>query len=590
LVGFGFPKQNVGIDMQELFRKKTIAQLNDELENRGEHHVMRRHLKARDLVVLGVAAIIGAGIFSTIGRASSMGGPAVILLFLFTALACSFAALAYAEFASIVPVSGSAYTYSFVAFGEIFAWIIGWALIMEYAIGNITVAISWSDYFTSLINGSTPWHVPEWMTMDWGTAKRAFETISPLVSSGQSVDALLQNPDFSTAVPGYLAFLNAPKLGSFPIVLDIPAIAITFIITSLVYRGIRESQRATNIFVLIKVVVVLLVIVVGAFYVDTSNWSPFAPNGLTGLLGGVSSVFFAYIGFDAISTTSEECIDPQRDMPKGILTSIIFCTILYIMVALVITGMVSYKELNVGDPLAYVFDKFNDLKWLSGIIAVSAVVAIASVMIVYQLGQPRIWLTMSRDGLLPSAFSRIHPKYKTPSFSTIVTGLMVGIPTLFLDLSFVTDVCSLGTLFAFVLVCAGVLRLAEDKNAPKPGFKTPYINGKWIVPLLFIATISLLAIYQAEWLKDLIGLGTTPFYNNIPMHLFFLLFAYVSYLSFQRSYSLIPVLGLLSCFYMMAQLHLRNWIWFTIWLTIGLIIYFTFGRHNSKLAKATIQN
>ncbi len=571
--------------MQELFRKKTIAQLNQELDSRGEHHILQRHLKARDLVVLGVAAIIGAGIFSTIGRASSMGGPAVILLFLFTALACSFAALAYAEFASIVPVSGSAYTYSFVAFGEIFAWIIGWALIMEYAIGNITVAISWSDYFTSLINNATPWHVPEWMTMDWGTAQRAFNTIAPLVSGGQTVEALSQNTDMSTLVPGYLAFLNAPKLGSFPIVLDIPAIAITFIITSLVYRGIRESQRATNIFVLIKVVVVLLVIVVGAFYIDTSNWSPFAPNGLTGLLGGVSSVFFAYIGFDAISTTSEECVDPQRDMPKGIITSIIFCTILYILVALVITGMVSYKELNVGDPLAYVFDKFQDLKWLSGIIAISAVVAIASVMIVYQLGQPRIWLTMSRDGLLPSAFSKIHPKYKTPSFSTIVTGLMVGIPTLFLDLSFVTDVCSLGTLFAFVLVCAGVLKLAEDKDAPKPGFKTPYINGKLIVPALFILTIVLLGVYQQEWMKDLVGMGATPFYNNIPMHLFFILFAYVSYLSFKKSFSLIPVLGLLSCFYMMAQLHLRNWIWFTIWLTIGLIIYFTFGRHNSKLAK-----
>ncbi len=570
---------------KDLFRKKSISQLkNDATLNDLEHGQMRKHLGARDLTVFGIAAIIGAGIFSTIGKASSMGGPGVIFLFLFTAIACSFAAFAYAEFASIVPVSGSAYTYSYVSFGELFAWIIGWALIMEYAIGNITVAISWSDYFTSLINNATPWHIPEWLTMDFLSARNEFHIIqNQLIAQNQTMEQLSANVDFAGAVDGYQAWLNAPTIGGFHMVFDLPALGITFLITSLVYRGIRESQRATNLFVLIKVVVVITVIIVGSFYVNTDNWSPFMPNGISGLLGGVSSVFFAYIGFDAISTTAEECVNPQEDLPKGIMNSIIICTILYILVALVITGMVSYKELNVGDPLAYVFDKFSSLKWLSSVIAVSAVVAIASVMIVYQLGQPRIWLTMSRDGLLPKPFSKIHPKYKTPSFATIVTGLMVGIPTLFLDLSFVIDICSLGTLFAFVLVCAGVLKLESMENPPERKFKTPYVNGKWIVPASLILLVFCLFYYIPEWSQSFFSLD--HFTDKIPMFLFFVLYLIIAVMSFKYSFSLIPTLGLLSCFYMMAQLHVMNWLWFSAWLMIGLVIYFGYSRHHSKLAK-----
>lgn len=570
---------------KDLFRKKSIAQLTDDatLTEHESHHKLNKHLRARDLTVLGIAAIIGAGIFSTIGKASSMGGPGVIFLFIFTALACSFAAFAYAEFASIVPVSGSAYTYSYVSFGELFAWIIGWALIMEYAIGNITVAISWSDYFTSLINNTTPWHIPEWLTMDFKSARNEFHIIqNQLIANNATIESLTKNVDFVGSIDGYYAWLNAPKIGSFHIVFDLPAILITFLITALVYRGIRESQRATNAFVLIKVIVVITVIVVGSFYVNTENWDPFLPNGISGLLGGVSSVFFAYIGFDAISTTAEECVNPQEDMPKGIMTSIVICTILYVMVALVITGMVSYKELNVGDPLAYVFDKFSSLRWLSNVIAVSAVVAIASVMIVYQLGQPRIWLTMSRDGLLPKAFSKIHPKFKTPSFATIVTGLMVGVPTLFLDLSFVIDVCSLGTLFAFVLVCAGVLKLDAMENPPARKFKTPYFNGKYIVPISFLILIFCLFYFIPDWSRDFFSINN--FNEKIPMFIFFILYLIVSYLSFVHSFSTIPVFGLLSCFYMMAQLHITNWIWFTVWLIIGLIIYFGYSRYHSKLA------
>jgi basic amino acid/polyamine antiporter, APA family len=479
---------------KKLFRRKSIPDILKTLDQSGEGevHKLSKHLGVRDLTAFGIAAIIGAGIFSTIGKASADGGPAVIFLFLFTAIACGFAAFAYAEFASMVPVSGSAYTYSYVAFGELFAWIIGWALIMEYAIGNIVVAISWSDYFVSLLAhlkipalGLHGIHVPAWMTMDYFSAKNGFEEVSALLANGvslQTVEASLMDR--------YIAWKDAPTLGSFHLVLDIPALLIIVLITALVYRGMKESRNASNIMVAIKLIVVVLIIAVGAFYVDPGNWSPFAPNGVSGILKGVSAVFFAYIGFDAISTTAEECKNPQRDLPKGMMYAIVICTILYILVALVLTGMVSYKELNVGDPLAFVFQKL-DLTWLSGVIAVSAVVAMASVLLVFQLGQPRIWMAMSKDGLLPKKFSNIHPKYKTPGFATIVTGFLVAIPALFMDLSTVADICSIGTLFAFVLVCAGVLRLQMDPNPPQRSFKTPYMNAKFIAPILLVFSCGL---------------------------------------------------------------------------------------------------
>ncbi|WP_353734724.1 amino acid permease [Algoriella sp.] len=439
--------------MSQLFRKKSVESILAESEKNSAS--LKRTLGVRDLTGFGIAAIVGAGIFSTIGRASFEGGPAVIFLFIFTAIACGFTAFAYAEFASLVPVSGSAYTYSYVAFGELFAWVIGWALIMEYAIGNIVLAISWSDYFTSLLSGLGI-HIPEWMTMDYFTAKSGFEFISNELAKGKTLAGIANSP-YAQEIPKYLAFKNAPNLG-FNLVVDIPALVITFLITALVYRGINESRKASNAMVILKIAVVFLVIIVGAFYVNPENWNPFAPNGVTGVLAGVSSVFYAYIGFDAISTTAEECKDPKRDLPRGIFASIIICTILYILIALVITGMVHYSELNVGDPLAYVFEKIKDLRWLAGIIAFSAVIAMASVFIVFQIGQPRIWMTMSRDGLLPKKFSKIHPKYKTPSFATIFTGFVVGVPILFTDLELVVDACSIGTLFAFVLVCAAVIK------------------------------------------------------------------------------------------------------------------------------------
>jgi amino acid transporter len=478
---------------KSLFRKKSVNDILLQVEkNNGESgHTLGKHLGVRDLTFFGIAAIIGAGIFSTIGEASSNGGPAVIFLFLFTAVACGFAAFAYAEFASMVPVSGSAYTYSYVAFGEIVAWIIGWSLIMEYAIGNITVAISWSDYFTGLLEGMHI-HLPSWIQMDYFTAYNGYNEVLNLLEGGKLMKDIAPNLQLA-----HDAWVNSPAIGSFHLIADLPALFIIILITALVYKGMKESKNASNLMVVVKLAIILLVIAVGIFYVDTDNWSPFAPNGISGILQGVSAVFFAYIGFDAISTTAEECKDPQRDLPRGMMWAIIICTVLYIIIALILTGMVNYQNLGVGDPLAYVFETL-DLKWMSGIIAVSAVVAMASVLLVFQMGQPRIWMSMSRDGLLPKRFSKVHPKFKTPSFATIVVGFVVAVPALFMNLTMVTDLCSIGTLFAFVLVCGGVLVLQNKPDVPRGKFRTPYLNGKFFMPPLLILAVLLSFTYNKD--------------------------------------------------------------------------------------------
>ncbi len=558
-----------------LFRKKSITNiLRDAKEGYGDGHGhdLKRVLGVKDLTALGIAAVIGAGIFSSIGKAAYDGGPGIIFLYIFTAIACGFAALCYAQFASTVPVSGSAYTYSYVAFGEIFAWIIGWDLLMEYAIGNIAVAISWSDYFTRLMNGFNI-HIPDWLTMDFSTAHAGYNEASGLIAGG----AALQTID-ETLLSKFNAWANAPQIFGLHVILDLPALMIVALITFIVFRGIKESRNASNFLVGLKLAVVFLVIVVGGYYVDTDNWSPFSPNGMGGILKGVSAVFFAYIGFDAISTTAEECKDPQRDLPRGMIYSLIICTVLYVTLALVLTGMLNYQKLNVGDPLAAVFDEIG-LQWMAGIVSVSAVLATASVLLVFQLGQPRIWMSMSRDGLLPKIFSRIHPRFGTPSFSTIVTGFLVGIPALFLNLDVVIALTSIGTLFAFVLVCGGVLVLGQMPQPPESKFKVPYINAKYIVPVLLLASMIFIGIRIPGYYAGLFAVET------MPMILFFVVAIIVSVLSFLRNYSLIPVLGLLSCLYLMAQESHTNWLRFLLWLGIGLIIYFAYGYRHSKLGK-----
>lgn len=549
----------------------------------GDTHALNKHLKVRDLIAFGIAAIIGAGIFSTIGQASAQGGPAVIFLFLFTALASGFAAFAYAEFASMVPVSGSAYTYSYVAFGELIAWIIGWALIMEYAIGNITVAISWSDYLTDMLEqihiqafNIKGIHIPAWMQMDYLTAANGYQEALRLLKGGGLLNDL--EPSLLQARE---AWLSAPQIGGFHLVLDIPALFIIVLITWLVYRGIKESRNASNAMVIIKLAVILLVIAVGAFYIDMNNWSPFAPNGLSGVLKGVSAVFFAYIGFDAISTTAEECENPQRDLPRGMMWAIIICTILYILIALVLTGIVSYDQLAVGEPLAFVFKQINLTK-MTFIISVSAVIAMASVLLVFQMGQPRIWLSMSRDGLLPKRFSKIHPKYKTPSFATIVVGFVVAVPALFMNLTMVTDLCSIGTLFAFVLVCGGVLVLQNKPDVQRGSFRTPYVNAGFVLPFLFLATV--LYFYSSNDLQRFFAFeGWSDFGQKIPALIFWAFSTFLTIVSVPKKLSLIPSLGLLSCLYMMSEIPLQNWIYFGIWLLVGLVIYFSYSRKHSKL-------
>lgn len=552
---------------------------------------MRKDLGVRDLTSLGIAAIVGAGIFSTIGNAAAAGGPAVSLLFVFSAIACGFSALCYAQFASSIPLSGSAYTYAYASFGELIAWIIGWDLMMEYAVGNIAVAISWSGYFVGLMSG-LGLSIPDYLAIDYLSASRGFQTASDMLAQGMHTSALP-----GELADAYRAWTMAPQIGGIRLIADIPAFAIVVAITWLVYTGIRESKTAGNIMVLLKISILLLIIAVGAFYVDPGNWSPFAPNGITGVLKGVSGVFFAYIGFDAISTTAEECKNPQRDLPRSMIYSLVITTILYVAISLVLTGMVSYIFLGVSDPLAFVFTKLN-LGWLSGIIALSAVIAMASVLLVFQVGQPRIWMSMSRDGLLPPVFSKLHKKYRTPAFSTIITGILVAIPSLFMNLTEVTDLTSIGTLFAFVLVSGGILILDGHKvpagNLGGKGtgkFRVPYFDSRKWLPFIWLGVFLLLMTMDMKDLTAIFDFHRQPgesvwdvIKHKIPHFAFLIVAVSVSISAIIRRLSLIPVLGLVTNFYLMSQLGITNWLRFLIWLAIGLVIYFAYGVRKSRIA------
>lgn len=552
-----------------LFRKKQVNQVLSDAENSHSSGLMKV-LTVRDLTFFGIAAIIGAGIFSTIGRASFNGGPAVSLLFVFTAIACVFTALSYAQFASTVPVSGSAYTYAYVSFGELFAWIIGWALILEYAVSNMVVAISWSEYFVTMLEGIFRVSFPRWLATDYSTAQEAFETVQKAIASNTLKDV----PSNTQLLAN--AFQDAPTLGSLKVIFNLPAGLITALITGLIYIGIKESRNASNILVVIKLGVILLVIFGGIFYVKPENWSPFAPNGVSGVMMSVASVFFAFIGFDSVSTTAEECKNPQRDLPRAMIYCLIICTILYVTITLVLTGMVNYKELGVNDPLAYVFEKV-ELNWMAGVISVSAVVAITSALLAYQVGQPRIWMVMSRDGLLPKQFGSIHPKYKTPAFATIITGFLVGIPSLFLNMQFFIDLTSVGTFFAFILVCGGILYMDVKGLSKQSKFKVPYINGKFIIGILLVVAL---------WATQVYGGGILNHINekNL-MVVFWVVWLALAVLGFIKNLSLLPVLGILTNLYLMTELGWSNWLMFIIWLIIGLTIYFLYGYKNSKLAK-----
>ncbi len=558
------------MNLGHLFRKKSIDLILQHAGDREDKNRMKRTLTVFDLTALGIAAIIGAGIFSTIGNAAANGGPAVSLLFVFTAVACGLSAMCYAEFASSIPISGSAYTYAYASFGELIAWIIGWDLIMEYAIGNIAVAISWSGYFTGLMHG-LGLHVPAYLCIDYLSASRGFADAIAAMKQGTAFIDL--NPSLQEA---FHAWNSAPVLGGIRLIGDVPALGIVVFISWLVLKGIYETKVAGDLMVLLKIGILLLVIGVGAFYVNPGNWSPFAPNGLTGVLKGVSGVFFAYIGFDAISTTAEECKNPRRDLPLSMILSLIITTVLYVLISLVLTGMVPFSELGVADPLAYAFSKLH-LTRLSGIIALSAVIAMAGVLLVFQVGQPRIWMSMSRDGLLPPVFSRLHPKYRTPFFASIVAGIIVAIPSLFLNLTEVTDLTSIGTLFAFILVSGGILILNPRGTRSNGGFKVPYLDSrKFLLPLWFI----LLVILYFTGSLNQAGAMTI---HQFPFYIFVLISIWITAMAVIKRWSLIPALGLLTNLYLMSELGVTNWMRFLIWLAVGLVIYFFYGSKHSML-------
>jgi amino acid transporter len=636
-----------------LFRTKKIANILAEgSDDPHGGHGLKRVLTLKDLTFFGIAAILGAGSFSSLGSAVFHGGPGVVILFVITAIACAFTAFCYSEFASRIPVAGSAYTYAYASFGELFAWIIGWALIMEYSIGNIYVAFSWSDYFTSFLDKfgdiiHVNLHVPDYFSNSYAEVKHAIQ--------GGSTDPEILN-----------AWKNAPVIGGIKMILDIPAFIINILITYLVFRGVKESRNFSNVMVMLKLLVVLLIIVVGGYMVfssgSTHNWLPaddkgvhsFMPNGFGGVMAAVSGVFFAYIGFDAVSVLAEESKNPQRDLPKGMVLSLVICTMVYILLTLVLTGAVNYRKFEgVGDPLAFIFEKDNlNVGWMQFFVSVAAVVAMTSVLLVFQMGQPRIWMSMSRDGLLPAVFQKIHPTFKTPSFATIITGLVVGLPILFTDKTFVLDFTSIATLFAFVLVCGGVLLIPRrEKEAGK--FHIPFINGKLIFPIIIIGSIALASFLSKNYFADKFDFsfekkvdalsnasmvqhadtvaaalsieqyltekkdsdsafikltGTIQTASSasekytlakkfiadndttqsrtakITTIIFWLLMIGLAIFSFLKNYSLIPLLGVSTCLYLLTGMSLSNWLWFGGWLGIGLVIYFLYGYKKSKLA------
>ncbi len=558
-----------------LFRKKNIAKIladaaaNEEAAHGGSAG-LKRVLTLRDLTFFGIAAIIGAGSFSSLGEACFKGGPGVVFLFIICAIACGFTALCYAEFASRIPVAGSAYTYAYASFGELFAWIIGWALIMEYSIGNIYVAFSWSDYFVSFLHKINV-HIPDYLACSYMEAHQAVLSHSP-----------------NTALIN--AWNSAPLVGSLKIIFDLPALIINILITALVYIGVKESRNFSNVMVVLKLCAVVLVIVVGAYYVVPANWFPtndagvqaFMPNGFGGVMSAVSGVFFAYIGFDAVSVMAEESKDPQRDLPRSMILSLVICTVVYILLTFVLTGVLNYRQFEgVGDPLAKIFE-VTHVGWMQFLISIIAVVAMTSVLLVFQMGQPRIWMSMSRDGLLPPMFQKIHPRFQTPSFSTIITGLLVAIPLLFTDKTFVLDFTSIATLFAFVLVCGGVLLIPrKEKVAGK--FNMPYINGKYAFGFIVFIAIAAIEFYYKGYFTGLFNITEDNASLNISSIVFWIAMILIAIVAFVKNYSLIPLLGLSTCLYLLTGMTGTNWAWFASWLVLGLIVYFMYGYRKSKL-------
>jgi APA family basic amino acid/polyamine antiporter len=509
--------------LKDVLRTKSIARI---LETANGHDALKRHLGPFQLTLLGIGAIIGAGIFSAVGSAAAGGadhlgaGPALILSFVITAITCGFAALCYAEFASMVPISGSAYTYAYATLGEIIAWIIGWDLIIEYAVGNVAVAISWSGYFQELLR-VVGLGMPDWLGLDYRSAAQAAEQVKAAMAQGPEALAALS----AATIRAGEAFGHAPQPFGFPLVFNLPAFAIVSIITVILVLGIRESAWFNTSMVALKLVIIAFFVIFGAFFVEPENWKPFAPNGTMGIFSAAAIIFFAYIGFDAVSTASEEAKNPKRDMPIAIIASLVICTIIYVLVAVVLTGMLPWTELGTAEPLATAFSG-RGMTWPTLIVALGAVFATTSVLLVFQLGQPRIFFSMARDGLLPKWAASVHPRFRTPYKTTILTGAFVAVLASVANIDEIVQLTNIGTLFAFVLVCIGVtvLRLQEpDRERP---FKVP--------------------------------LG--PY--------------------------LLPALGVISCVFLMIHLPPASWWRFVGWLVLGMALYFAFGYNHSAVGRA----
>ena len=504
-----------------LFARKLIAELNDEAVPLDTG--LKRVLGPWQLTALGVGAIIGAGIFSGAGTAIAGGaghvgaGPGLMLSYVLVAIACLFAALCYAEFAAMIPQAGSAYTYAYATLGEFIAWIIGWDLIIEYAVGNIAVAVSWSGYFQELLRGFGM-AFPEWMATDYRTASHAAEAVREATASGVDLSTLPAH-----TLQGAEAIASAPSFLGFPLIFNFPAVLIVALVTWILVVGVRESAWANSFMVLIKLAILLFFIVLGIKYVRPENWTPFAPNGFHGIWMGASLIFFAYIGFDAISTAAEESRNPKRDMPFAILMSLLITSVLYVAVTAVLTGMLPWDQLGTAEPLATAFSE-RGLNIAAGVIAVGAIVATTSVLLVFQLGQPRILYAMARDGLLPGWAASVHKKYRTPHVTTIMTGVFVAVFAAVAPIEEVIELTNIGTLFAFVIVAAGILVLRYlEPDRPRP-FRTPFVP-------------------------------------------------------------LVPILAILSCFGLMLGLPGVTWVRFGIWLLVGVVIYFAYSRKRSVLQR-----